>query len=73
MAAAGNRPEVSRETRTADDPPTFGEILDEHRRLQDEVRVLIDLVEYQVGRKWMELDLKLQVEKVEIMLRTGFD
>ena len=66
--------DVSRETLQTPAEPglTVPELLGELDRLQGEVRTLVDILNYEVGQKWMSLELRLQIEKLEELLRLQF-
>lgn len=36
--------------------------------LEAETRALIAMLDYEIGRRWMSLDLRLQLEKIEIII-----
>lgn len=59
--------DVSRET-------TIAEVVDEYKRLQEEVRVLLRLIDHEVGpKRFRTFEMNLQIEKLEELLRLSFD
>jgi hypothetical protein len=38
--------------------------------LRDEVESLLKLLDHEIGPRWMSLDLRLLIEKIEILLRS---
>jgi hypothetical protein len=38
--------------------------------LRDEVEVLLKLLNHEIGQRWMSLELRLLIEKIEILLRS---
>jgi hypothetical protein len=36
--------------------------------LEAETRVLIAALDYEIGRRWMSVELRLQIEKIEVLI-----
>lgn len=53
------------------DPPNVAEVIGDLESLQDTVKVLIGMLDHEIGRRYMTFELKLQIERVELLLRTG--